>query len=106
MEQGILSKSWFKLSSGTRLELVEYHEESETYSARLRTNPSHKLCEQGFPRGIFEVPEDCVTLLRPREDVVPAVPRINRPKRQKARAVYIAGQIQKVRAGIGVPKDA
>lgn len=85
MEQGILNKGWFKLSSGTRLELVEYHNDSLSYTARLRTNPSHKLCEQGFPRGIFEVPEDVVTVIRPREDVVPSVPRIDRPDRIKKR---------------------
>lgn len=78
--QGILNKSYGKLSAGTRVDVlidsnVPWKKPGDVNShgfitVRLRTKPSNKLREQGGTPinadGIFDIEKEYVTIIRPR----------------------------------------
>lgn len=99
IQQGILNKGTTKLSAGTRVEILhnayddpKWEKPGDTiYSGfshvRLRNKPSYKLRENGFPAdGIFDIEAECVTILRPREDLVPSNLRSVRRRGMKRKA--------------------
>lgn len=59
-------------------------------TVRTRSKPSYKLREQGhFPSdGVFDIEADALTIVPPRSDEVPSVPRHNRLNRIAARLAY------------------
>lgn len=78
--QGILNKSYGKLSAGTRVEVLvdnnkPWEKKGDVIShgfitVRLRTKPSYKLRDQGGvpinADGIFDIEREYVTIIRPR----------------------------------------
>jgi hypothetical protein len=81
MKEGILNRTVGKLSSGTRVIILKDNNKpwkkrgdvisSGFITVQLRTPPSYKLREQGFPHdGVFDVEIDAVTILRSRSEVI------------------------------------
>lgn len=81
MKQGVLNTTVGKLSAGTRVLILadsnkKWKKRGDAIShgyitVKLRSGPSHKLREQGFPEGgVFDVEKEFVTPLRERSDLI------------------------------------
>lgn len=104
MREGVLNRTVNYLSAGTRVEIlsdsnVKWEKRGDVNSSgyitvRLRSKPSIKLRERGFPAtGIFDVEFDAVTVIKPRVSEAPVKSRYER--RESQRRDYIAAQAVK-----------
>lgn len=90
-ERLVLAKSFGPFSAGTRLNPTEI---TNVYAIQFTdvTKSNDPYAPRSYSKEIayveLEIPKDCVEVLRSRTDVVPAIPRSQRPDRLAKRTLY------------------